>query len=254
VLHTLFIGQKHIHVQDVDSTNNYAAALVRQGHAIEGLIVTASSQSHGKGQRGNSWISSKDESLLLSCVLFPHFLNITHQYVLNKAIAIATCNTINSFLKLPIAQIKWPNDIFCEDRKMAGILLENTIQGSHIGSTVAGIGINILQKSFTIPNVRATSLLLETNLEFSQNEVSQALCTNIEPVYLMLKAKRFAEIDQLYHERLKGINQGVTIIHNKIAFDAILKGVNIDGNLIIETNKGMQVFPHGSIQVQFHIK
>src|SRR5687768_10725094 len=131
----LFIGSTTIELASVDSTNNFAKDLLRSEKPLEGTLIFAHEQSQGRGQKGNSWISEKDKNLTLSIILYPHFLEAEKQFFLNMAISLAVKDFCESFLDKEI-KIKWPNDIYHHNQKLGGILIENTISGNKIASSI----------------------------------------------------------------------------------------------------------------------
>lgn len=114
--------------------------------------LSPNGQSRGRGQRGNSWSSSAGANLTFSVVLCPGFLETAQQFYLSKAVSLAVCDTVESFGVRP--QVKWPNDIYIDGRKVAGILIENDLAGNFLSRSVVGIGINVNQTEFdpALPN------------------------------------------------------------------------------------------------------
>src|SRR5581483_6581831 len=114
----------------------------------EGFIVRAVEQYAGKGQRGSSWLSAPGMNLTFSLLLEPKFLSLNNQFWLTKALALALAEFVASVLPNTLVSIKWPNDIYVNDCKIAGILVENILEKSTIKFCIAGIGINVNQDSF----------------------------------------------------------------------------------------------------------
>src|SRR5687768_14177982 len=137
---TLFIGKNVIELDSIDSTNSYSKELIIKEKPIEGTIITAREQLSGRGQMGNSWNAEAGKNLTLSIILYPDFLDADKQFYLNIAVCLAVKDFCESVLGDEI-KIKWPNDVYHRDKKLGGILIENTIKGSQIASAVVGIGI-----------------------------------------------------------------------------------------------------------------
>ena len=110
------MGCQQIRLDSVDSTNNYTATLIN-GNTPEGTVVIANEQTAGRGQRGNLWVSKPGENLTCTYLLRPKFLRISDQYILNKAIALAVNKAIQHFVPQYDVRIKWPNDIFLQNKK-----------------------------------------------------------------------------------------------------------------------------------------
>ena len=141
------INRHHIIVQDeLESTNNYAKQLVSD-KVEEGTVVLAQFQSKGRGQQGNYWESETGKNLLFSLILYPDFLEAEFQFSLSMLVSLAIVSVLDE--ETDEVQIKWPNDIYVGKLKIAGILIENTIKGSKLGSTIVGVGLNLNQEMFT---------------------------------------------------------------------------------------------------------
>ena len=118
------IGEPFIELSEVDSSNNYAMQQVQAQMAAHGFTCFAHFQKAGKGQRGKEWITERGQNILMSCVVEPSFLSIDNQFILNAAVALACFDLFNLYA-IDKTSIKWPNDIYWEDRKAGGILVEN---------------------------------------------------------------------------------------------------------------------------------
>lgn len=237
-MQTLFIGKNIIHLSEVDSTNNYANQLLRQSVINEGDIVITDNQQLGKGQRGNTWFSEPKMNLTFSLILKPKFLQVAQQFYLTKAISLSIVKVLKHYLDKNIS-IKWPNDIYVENKKIAGILIENTLAGSAISSSIVGIGINVNQSDFG--EINATSLINERLQKFDLNEVLEELCKTIEQHYIKLKTNHLI-FDTEYLTYLMGLNEmrGFEISNKKIS--GSIKGVNKIGQLEVEINNNVEVF------------
>lgn len=132
------------------STNSDPAVL--DPEAPHGLVVAAREQTAGRGQRGNTWESGPGLNLSFSIVLRPAGIHPARQFCISEAVALAVAETVEEELRSngvddPV-YVKWPNDIYVGDRKICGILIENTITGTHIDKSVVGIGLNVNQREF----------------------------------------------------------------------------------------------------------
>ena len=129
---TLFIGQNRIYVKSLASTNSYASELMRQIGVLDGTIVYSFEQEKGRGQRGNGWESDPNKNVTLSLVLYPRFLSAQDQFLLTKVTSLAIADLMAELFGFDVSsfrtQIKWPNDIYVNNKKVAGILIENYIR------------------------------------------------------------------------------------------------------------------------------
>lgn len=237
---TLFVGQNSIHVESVDSTNSYASEMLRQIELVEGSLIYTFSQLNGRGQRGNSWESEPSKNVALSLVLHPKFLSIEKQFLLTKITSLAVADLMAEMLEESISpkqiSIKWPNDIYVNDQKIAGILIENTLKESSIQTSIVGIGINVNQKTFSSSN--AVSLASLSGKEFELMNVLNRLCEFFEARYLQLKSNKLESIDSAYLERLYRLNEWSNYKSMDSDFEGKVKGVSLIGKLQIEMRSG----------------
>jgi BirA family biotin operon repressor/biotin-[acetyl-CoA-carboxylase] ligase len=142
------------HIERVDSTNRYAFEFCTREEIAEGIVYLAREQYAGKGYHQNSWLSEKGKNLTFSLVLRPEFIPPSDQFVLTQIISLALTDLLNSLIARQKICIKWPNDIYVDDRKICGILVQNSIMGDKIDFSVVGIGLNVNQTVFPeeLPN------------------------------------------------------------------------------------------------------
>lgn len=234
-LQTLFIGHPIKILEQVDSTNSYALEFIRKSSPAEGYVIWAKEQFAGRGQRGTAWSSEPAANLTFSVILQPHFLPIAEQFQLTKAVALGIAGFVSHCLNgSPDVKIKWPNDIYVKNCKIAGILIENVLEQSTIKYSVVGIGLNVNQVVFdpSIPN--PVSLKMLTGKDFNPEDCLKQLCSFIEKQYLDLRATDYRQIDEAYHKLLyrKGIESDFNlrgeIIKGKI------NGVTAAGHLVLK--------------------
>ncbi|WP_323134429.1 biotin--[acetyl-CoA-carboxylase] ligase [Tellurirhabdus rosea] len=247
---TLILGQTIQYLPTCQSTNDVASELILNGQASEGLLVITHHQTAGRGQRGNPWEARPGENLTFSLVLQPSFLQASEQFWLNIAISLGISDWLVTHLHERM-RIKWPNDLYVDNRKIGGILIENTLQGYSIAWSVVGIGININQTRFSHPN--ATSLLNETPndgefvLENSLNSIAEAL----EKRYLALRSGRRDVLKAEYLQRLFRYQEEAEYVSDGERFRGSIVGVGETGLLAIETAGRLRYF--GFKEVEFVI-
>lgn len=199
-----FVGRNLIRLDSVDSTNNFAASLLKSAKTDEGTAILARYQESGKGQRGAGWQSKPGQNLLSSFIFYPNFLEARHQFDLSRVAALACHNALCKF-GLSDVSIKWPNDLFVRNLKIGGILIENELKGSRIDVTIIGIGININQQE--LGGLPATSLFVEKGILHQIDTVFQTLCMELEEQYQRLRAGQTEAIRQDYEALLFGRDQ-----------------------------------------------
>lgn len=234
---TLFIGQNTVDLKSVDSTNSYASEMLRQNAPPEGTLVYTFDQQNGRGQRGNTWDSEPNKNATLSYILYPTFLTADKQFLLNKITCLAVSDLMAEILKTAIRtediKIKWPNDIYIGNKKIAGILIENTLRENTIKSTIIGIGININQTNFK-NNINATSLALHGNTSYDLMHCIERLSEFMEARYLQLKANRSALIDSEYLQKLYQLNEWKKYTCSNETFEGKILGISPYGKLQVQ--------------------
>ncbi|MEO0875802.1 MAG: biotin--[acetyl-CoA-carboxylase] ligase, partial [Bacteroidota bacterium] len=173
-LNTLFVGNVVQHFEVLPSTNAYATELLAKTAPNEGTVISAAYQEAGRGQIGSSWTASAGENLLLSVILYPRWLVAQQQFLLSRAVALAVADTITHYVDGQ-AQVKWPNDVYFGDKKLAGILIQNSLSGKYLQWSVVGIGLNVNEAAFPVDLPKAGSLFLSAGQKFDLAEVQQTL-------------------------------------------------------------------------------
>lgn len=236
------IGSPFIEMQSVDSTNNYALAQVHAGLAQHGAVFFTHEQWAGKGQRGKTWVAEKDSSLILSAVIDPKHLPITQQFQLSACAAVAFCEFFNNYAG-DNTQIKWPNDIYWQDRKAGGILIENVIRSNptHDKSPAAGwqwavigIGININQGYFSAELKNPVSLRQITGRSFDTMVLAKELCAILDKHFTGLIHNGFEAIYGYYNDHLYKKGQQVRFKKGTRTFEAMIRSVSTEGKLVVQ--------------------
>jgi BirA family transcriptional regulator, biotin operon repressor / biotin---[acetyl-CoA-carboxylase] ligase len=224
-----------IRLVSIDSTNNYAREILKKGTPEEGTVIISDFQTSGKGFDNNFWESEDRSNLTFTIILYPTFLKVEQQIILNKTIALSifdfiklTDNTLN-------VKIKWPNDIYIDDNKVAGILIENTLNGNMFSVCIAGIGININQKVFSSDAPNPTSLSLETEKTFEIDKCLSQLLNCIDKRYNMLKMHDYKTIDDDYLKNMYRLNKYFNFLYEEKLITAKLTGVTEFGRLMLST-------------------
>ena len=234
---TLFVGQNCIHLKSIDSTNSYASEILSKIKPAEGTLIYTFAQQNGRGQRGNRWEGEPNKNVASSFIFYPAFLQVGQQFLLNKIFALAVADLmaelINSIDKQQEIKIKWPNDIYVGNKKIAGILIENTLRENNIQNTVVGIGININQTTFS-SGINATSLVSIINKEFELFQVIEQLCEFIEARYLQLKGNKQESLDTTYLQHLYQMDKWCNYNFNNQLFEGKIIGVSISGKLQVQ--------------------
>ena len=242
---TVFMGKNLVFVPECHSTNDIALQLCQQPSTAEGTVIITANQTAGRGQRGNLWHSEPGKNLTFSCILKPNFLSVKNQFYLNIIASLAVHDYLIEKTNARI-QIKWPNDVMVNDKKIAGILIENQIQGNSHTHTVIGIGLNLNQNAFSITS--ATSLyqlnLRKYDLKSELNDVLHKL----EAKYLQLKSGKENTLLKDYLNVMYWRNELHTFVTGYQSFEGTIVGLDDLGRLKINTNQGERFFGMKEIQ------
>ncbi|HEY1040554.1 MAG TPA: biotin--[acetyl-CoA-carboxylase] ligase [Bacteroidia bacterium] len=239
---TLFIGNNIVRLTEVDSTNSYARALLKDVNVHEGMVIWADNQTNGRGQRGSVWNAEPLANITFSLILNPGFLNATNHFHLSKIVALAIHATLTEILGTDNydIKIKWPNDILVNRKKICGVLIEHIFRADHIHQSIVGIGLNVNQVDFGELESKATSLKLVSGKEFARDEVLSKLLKNLEVLYLQLKQGKEKEININYLKFLLYFEQETSFndLKNNSSFKGKIVNVLPNGYLEVEFNSG----------------
>lgn len=246
---TLFIGKVYQRFDELSSTNDWASELMAKSRPPEGMVIRADTQTAGRGQFGSPWLSSPGENLLFSVILYPNWLAVNNQFYLSMAVALA----LHDAVQQPDASIKWPNDLYLGDKKTAGILIQNSINGTTLQSAIVGIGLNVNQLAFdpTLPN--PTSLAAFTGQAQDLDAVMERFFSCLEQRYLELKAGRLMAVKTAYEWLLFRKDQlsGFIRTADGSQFEGIIRGIAESGQLEVEIiGAGTELFDLKALQIQ----
>lgn len=229
---------RYLWLDRVDSTNNYCMRLAQQGEH-EGIAVAAYIQEQGRGQRGNSWVSEEGKNLTFSLLLHPTFLKVEEQFALSKVIALSICDWIRNAGIEP--KIKWPNDIYAGDKKVCGILIENSFSSPVLEISVVGVGLNLNQTTFSADIPNPISMHLLTGKFFKPEIVLSELMGFIQRRYLQLGNSQLRlTIDEDYINNLYRFNEFHFFVSDEGRFKAKIIKIKPIGELVLETEDGTQ--------------
>lgn len=247
----LAIGHAFIELESVDSTNNYAMAQATGGRASHGTLFFAYDQWAGKGQRGRTWTSTPGENIVLSAVIEPVAFRPSQAFSLSVCVALACHDLFSRYAGPESTFIKWPNDLYWNDRKAGGILIENHFQGDRWPLAIAGMGININQVEFPATARNPVSLRQITGRPFQAVDLARELGSCLDQRYSALSAgnglpqtagaspqgapaQRAGALAQLeeYNSLLYRRGQAVRLKKENAVFETVIQGVSAQGRLL----------------------
>jgi BirA family biotin operon repressor/biotin-[acetyl-CoA-carboxylase] ligase len=192
----MIIGSNLLFLKNLPSTNSHLASLLKKNRLPEGTIVQTNYQSEGRGYSGNTWESEDNKNLLISVLLFPSYLKPSDQFYISMAISLGIYDFLLRYI--PECSIKWPNDIYIKNDKIAGILIESAIIADKIEYSIAGIGININQEKFKSSAPNPVSLRQITGTGYVLQDCLYLLSSDLDRRYKQLIRGDFEEIKSDY--------------------------------------------------------
>ncbi len=220
-----------IRKKELASTNSYAAELLQKDELQKPTVILAESQVKGRGQGQNQWFSEKGKSLTLSVVVFPEHIKAERQFVLSQVVCLAIWKTFSKYTSG--VKIKWPNDMFINDVKCCGVLIENAIMGDGISHSVCGVGLNINNLEF-VGDYAATSLRKESKKEFDLEIILQEYLHHFQKYYALAEKGEYALLNALYHENLFKKGEILDFEDKDGVFRATVVGIDQYGQLLLE--------------------
>ena len=238
-----------IELDEVSSTNTF----LRDYHPVrptEITLVTAEFQSAGRGQATNRWESERSKNLLFSILVHPQALSLSHLFLLSEAIALSIRDAVaQRFADSPVT-VKWPNDIYVGDCKIAGILIENAFKGATLDSCIIGCGVNINQETFHFPALAPTkkqmgclqptpcSLRQLLGCETERTFVLEDIMEGFTRRYALLQTGRYNDIQREYHAVLYRRDGWYDYVDANGPFRAEIKEVEPSGHLVLHDEMG----------------
>ena len=247
-LRTTWLGREIQFFPSLDSTNEELKRLLRLGQASEGLVIAAGRQQRGKGRRGRSW-ESPAGGLWFSLYLSLH-LPLQQLALLSLVFAVALTRALNNFLPVPCG-VKWPNDLYCQERKIAGILLESSGELGGVQQLVVGVGINVNVAADDFSNdirPNSTSLLLESRQVLAVEDVLIGALESMELYLRRYLQEGLVGIREEFKELCVHLGREIEICRGAEK----VRGKNIDidelGQLVIEQQGRLVKIGTGEVQ------
>ena len=227
-LGTRLIGQKVIYYPSVASTMTLARQEARQG-AAEGTVIIAGEQTGGKGRIKRVWLTPR-ENIAMSLIIYP---GVDYLSYLIMLASLAVVHSIEAVTGLK-AQIKWPNDILINGKKVCGILTESDVRGNRVAYVIIGIGINVNLRLADFPEIMATATSLSDELKRNVSCVKliRRLLLEIEKLYLALPAGE-EPIYEEWRDRLATLGRRIQVESGKNMLEGIAESVAQDGSLLL---------------------
>ena len=235
------IGQTILYREEVASTNDELKKLARKGEP-DGTVLFAYAQNQGRGRMGRSWASAGGKGIYMSLLLRPdRALKASYAASLSLVLGLACAEAIESATLLP-ADIKWPNDILVNGRKVCGILMETSIDGSQVNYVIAGIGVNANNDCADFPEEfrrHATSLSQELGQTLSTEKLAGHLLHAIDKHYQAFMAGDLQGIITAYKDKCLTLHKRVSVaIGGQNTLAGVAADISPEGHLILNTDSG----------------
>ncbi|WP_348825204.1 biotin--[acetyl-CoA-carboxylase] ligase [Flavobacterium aestuarii] len=223
---------KLIKLDAIDSTNEFLKGLSNRQEVQNFTVVTAETQYKGKGQMGAKWDSEPGKNLIMSVLIKGFLFNYEDVFNLNVVVSLAVIRALKKY-NIPALSVKWPNDIMSANKKIGGILIENSMKGDGTIASIVGIGLNVNQTEFVnLP--RASSLSIICHANFDKEEILFKIISEIKKIITDFSA-RFSFLWEEYTNGLFkiGIPAAFSDEYDN-NFMGIIKGVSENGKLLIQ--------------------
>ncbi len=232
---TKSFGKNRIyHYETIASTNDKAYELAEKGGS-EGTIVVAETQTSGKGRMGRIWVSPKCVGLYMSIILRPD-LRADEVTAINLVAGVSVASAINK-ISLLDAKIKWPNDVFIKDRKVAGVLAEMKAQPDKVEFLVLGIGINLNTSLKKLPEI-GTSLKHEGSKNIDRTEFMAGVLAELEKNYITFQKEGFKALRKTCKKMSNVLGEKIKITDHGRIVEGVAKDIDTNGSLIVRCDNG----------------
>lgn len=232
----MIIGSTIIFHDELTSTNNEASHLLKSQELTEGTVLCTDFQSAGRGQAGNIWESARGKNLLFSVVLYPTSVVAEEQFLISMTISLGICDFIDRYFKG--SKIKWPNDIYVNNDKIAGILIESSIIGENIENSVIGIGFNLNQENFSQQILNPASLKSITGTNYDRDICFRQLLEDLDRRYKILLYGEREPVLCEYNARIYRFNTWNRYKKGNKVITGRIKDVSLSGRLSLEEKDG----------------
>lgn len=221
-----------IYLPETDSTNRYLQTLLASENLADETLVWTDFQTAGRGQLGNSWESEGGKNLMFSLLFYPNRLSANQLFVIAELAALCVKRVLDKIVSG--ITVKWPNDIYWCDRKIAGILIENTLSGGFISRSIIGVGLNINQEQFCSDAPNPVSLKQITGTTYDRMNLLEQLRLSFHALREQLEAEGLEVIHREYLQVLYR-REGFHLFHDANGtFEACIRHVELSGHLSLE--------------------
>ena len=240
-----------VSLDEVSSTNAELKRLQHQSPLPEGSMVMTNFQTSGRGQVGNTWHSERNKNLLFSLLLYPHCVKAKNQFIISRIVSLAITKVLQQ--QTDNITIKWPNDIYWNNMKIAGILIENSLAGQQIDYSIIGAGINVNEDEFPTNLPNPISLKQITKKEYFRDDLLTAFYQEFFYLYNRLQNGEVLNLESEYMQHLYR-KEGIHWFFDKQgSFQASIKTVLPAGHIVLTTHPDKEERIYSFKEVSFEI-
>lgn len=245
---------RYEYYESVDSTNDRIKERAHENEA-QGLVISAGTQTAGKGRIGRKWESPTKDSVSTSLLLTPDDISLEAIPTITVVAAMAVRDALSNLYGLE-GKIKWPNDIVLGGKKICGILTEMEMKDNKVWYVVVGIGVNVHNTQFPEEIAfKATSVDIELQKQSGEkghrSEITKAIWESFRKYYnIFIKTQDMSGLKEEYERYLANLNERVRIEAQENSYEAIARGIDDRGQLIIEVDGQQQIISTGEVSVR----
>ena len=244
-LNTEFLGRNFIYIEEIDSTNKFLFNK-ENNQNINGTVVLAEKQTHGKGRKDRVWYSAPESNLTFSLLITKDKFLLKSTNQINFAVSLDVANAIENLYQLK-TEVKWPNDVLINGKKTCGILLEASSQAKKIDRLVIGIGINVNQNSFQgVFNYPPTSIRIELGRNVEREKFLAEILNLMEELFEKLKLDK-NEVLNDWKSKCRMIGERISVKEDEKEKFGLFYDIDEDGFLILETKEGREKIHFGDV-------
>ncbi len=237
-------------IKGTASTNETLSALIKAGKAKEGTVLTTDYQTNGKGYAGARWESRKGENLLVSFFLTPEFLPAEKQFYLSIVTSLTLFDLLKELTQKEALSIKWPNDLYFQRKKIAGILIENSVTQQFIAESVIGVGLNVNQTNFPSYLPNPISMKMISGKNFEVENVLNTFLSRFAGHYERLKSGDYKSLEKAYINSMFLRGQKSLFKDKEGDFEGTIEGIDRYGRLKINTPSGDRIYGFKEVEYQ----
>ncbi|MEW6193680.1 MAG: biotin--[acetyl-CoA-carboxylase] ligase [Bacteroidota bacterium] len=245
-LDTEFIGRNFIYSDEVDSTNT--VLLNNKEFSQNGTVLLAEFQSKGRGRKERVWISNAGQNLTFS-ILLKNDLKDWKLNIVNLGSSLAVAQSIENLFQLDV-ELKWPNDVLVNKKKIAGILIESSSKGSKLSKVVIGVGINVNQPNFPGKfDIQPTSVRREFHEIVNREKLLSEILNNFEDMLTIAKTEPGKIIND-WRNRCKMIGEKVKIVEGDKTKTGLFDDIDEDGILMLKQGDKTEKIHFGDVSLR----